>query len=159
MAMLIRMVAMTLIINIFLYAGINMIAGLPENDGTFYRLNNQLSFHFDNDLITQLLGSQEQLDTLINNTNDAYITYDVNLTGDLFKIPDRIQGGIGGLTSFIDVVDTTWAAIKVLFNIALAPLTLFFNYRMPVLIGLMIGMPYAIMFVLGIVWFIRGMPS
>ena len=135
-----------------------MISSLPADDGTFNKMNNDLSFHFSDDLVSQVLG-QQQTDMIVNNTNNGYTSYDLNFTGDLWKQPDKVAGGIGGLTSFIDVVDTIWGTIKLLFNIAMSPLTLFFNYRMPILIGLMIGVPYAVIFVLGLIWFIRGMPS
>lgn len=159
MAMVIKMVGFIFIMNMFLYLGINLITGLPDSNGNVNYLNNNLAFHFDNDLLQQWMGSRVQLDSMINNSKLNYTTYNVNMSGTIVVQPQKVGGGINGLTSFIDVVDTVWSFITMLFNIALAPLTLFFSYNLPPMIGLMVGIPWAIIYILGIIWFIRGMPS
>lgn len=158
MAMLIKMVVITLILNIFIYVGLNMVSSLPDSNGLTYRANDKFLFQFKGDLISKIMG-EGVMDKIANDTNLGFISYDVKLNGSLWQEPSKVAGGIGGLTSFIDVIDTVWSTVGLIWNIALSPLILFFNYRLPVLIGLMIGLPYAVMFVLGIIFFIRGMPS
>lgn len=159
MAMVIRMVIMLLIMNLCLYVGTALITSQPDSDGVVNPINKDLQFHFNDDLLSTYFGGREKLDALMNDTKLNYTSYDVNFSGDWNQIPNAQTGGIGGLTTFIDSLNTVYAFIKTIGNIVMSPLTLFFNYRVPVLIGILVGFPYVLMLVMGLIWFIRGMPS
>lgn len=156
MALLIRMTLIVLMLNLFLYIGINLVESSPNENGDIYRLNDELKFHFENDLLSEFLGGRSSVDEIVQSTKDNLTNYGFDYSGNLTILPEKTGGSFGGITTFIDVVDSIWKYLKTFGNIAISPLTLFFNYRMPVLIGLLIAIPYFIVFVLGIIFFVRG---
>jgi len=136
-----------------LYIGINM---LKSNDG--YYMNSGLTFHWKGDLIDKLMYGETNMKSLADSTRTNWTDYAVNFTGALTTEAQKTGGqsiGAGGI-SFLDALDIAWAIIPTLFNIAVSPLTIFFNFRLPVLFGLMLGIPYFIMAVVTIFMFIRG---
>ena len=153
MGTLLKLITILLFMNIFLYIGINM---LKSNDG--YYMNSELTFHWKGDLIDKLMYGETNMKSLADSTRTNWTDYDVNFTGALTTEAQKTGGqstGEGGI-SFLDALDIAWAIIPTLFNIAVSPLTIFFNFRLPVLFGLMLGIPYFIMAVITIFMFIRG---
>lgn len=158
MASLPRLALLALCLNLYLYIAISLTSSLPDPNYSEYMLNDQLKFHFNNDIVEQWI-KQDQMDQMLNNTRNNWTSYDINFTGGVNNLPTRVGGSFGGIATFIDVVDSVWGWIALFGNIVTAPLTLFFSYRMPSIIGLMIGLPYAVMMMITIVFFVRGLNS
>ena len=137
----------------FMYLGVNFAISVDGN-----QLNQDYNFHFEGDLMDTYLSGAQDLDTLAQDTKDNWTNYAVGLGGNFTARPTKEGGqdvGAGGI-SFLDGLDIAWSFVLTLCNLMIAPLTLFFNFGMPVFIGLMIGVPYFLILVLTLFAFIRG---
>ncbi len=154
MSTMIKMMSVLFILNIFMYVGVNFsMSADGENN-----LNKNYNFHFNGDLIDTFIKDQGTLDTMTQDYKENWTSYGIEFEGNFTGIPDQQAGistGQGGIV-FLDPLRILWSFVKTMGNVAVAPLTLFFNFNMPVLIGLMIGIPYFIILVLTIFAFIRG---
>ena len=151
---LIKLFAVLVVLNIFMYLGVNFSISAEGNS----QLNKDYNFHFEGDLIDTFMSGQNSLDTITQDTKENWTSYGVNVEGNFTIIPSQDAGeisGEGGII-YLDSLKMVYSFIKTLGNIAIAPLTLFFNFRMPVFIGLMIGIPYFIIIILSLMAFIRG---
>ena len=74
-------------------------------------------------------------------------------------MPSKESGalvGTGGGISFLDIPNILWGFFATMFNVATAGITIFFTGGMPPIIGLLIGVPYNLLFLLSIFALIRG---
>jgi len=143
----IKMATIIMVLNIFMYLGVNF-AMTAEGE----QINENYNFYFKGDLISVFVGdsTSQQIDSIVENTKDNWTDYGITTQGDIFNTPQQESGevtGEGGI-SLIDSLKVMWAIVPTMGNIVIAPLTLFFNFDMPIFIGLMIGIPY--IFLLGI---------
>jgi hypothetical protein len=60
------------------------------------------------------------------------------------------------LNNFIDIIRIIWSIVPFLFNVIMSPITLFMNFAIPSVIGVMIGIPYMMILILAIFSFFRG---
>jgi len=151
---MIKLVTILAVLNIFMYMAVNFsISAEGGND-----LNKRYKFHFDNDLIDTFMAGQNNLDDITKDTKENWTRYDVDFQNEFKELPEQEAGtsvGTGGI-NFLDSLKIVWSFIATLGNVIVAPLTLFFNFRMPVFVGLMIGLPYFIMLIFTLFAFIRG---
>lgn len=151
---MIKLLTVLLILNIFMYLGVNF--SISAEDG--HELNKDYNFHFKGDLIDTFMSGNTDLDQIAEDTKNNWTSYGIGLNASFTSIPDQQAGistGSGGV-NFLDSLKIVWSFVTTLGNIMIAPLTLFFNFRMPVFIGLMIGIPYFFVLVLTFFAFIRG---
>lgn len=151
---MIKLIGVLIVLNIFMYIGVNF--SISAEGGN--ELNKDYNFHFEGDLIDTFMTGNEDLGQIADDTKNNWTNYAIGLNANFTQIPDQ-QGGIstgtGGI-NFLDNLRIVWTFIKTLGNIMVAPLTLFFNFRMPIFVGLMIGIPYFSILVLTLFAFIRG---
>ena len=141
MSAFIKLATIIVVLNIFMYLGVNF-AMTAEGVG----MNEEFYFYFGGDLIQTFMGddSYSELNTAVANTKDNWTSYNINIDGEAMNLPEQQAGevtGEGGV-SFIDALAVLWAIVPTMGNIVIAPFTLFFNFDMPIFIGLMIGIPY-----------------
>ena len=151
---LMKMITLIVFLNIFLYIGLNFV---KSTDG--YYMNQELKFYWKGDLVESLMNNQVSLENVAASTRDNYTDYDLNFSSDFTTVPSQYGGSSAGGTasiSFLDSLKIAWAIIPTLFNIAVSPLTIFFNFRMPIFFGLMLGVPYFVILTFSIFLFIRG---
>lgn len=81
----------------------------------------------------------------------------LNLTSDFSNMPDFQDGGesTGGF-KFADALKTVVSITKTLFNVISAPFALFAYGGLPSMVGWVIGLPLSIIYLFGLVSFIRG---
>ena len=154
MGAMIKMFSALIILNIFMYLGVNFSISY---DGQ-HQLNEDYNFFWEGDLIDTYMRGHATLDEITQNTKENWTSYGMEFNSSVTTIPDQTGGtsvGVGGI-SFLDTLKIVYPFVRTLGNVAIAPLTLFFNFRMPVFVGLMIGVPWFIIFVLTIIFFIRG---
>ena len=153
MSTLMKLIALMLFMNLFLYVGFNFVR---SSDG--YYMNDELKFHWKGDLIDTLMNDQINMQQVAHDTRNNLTNYNLEFTNSTVVIPSQYGGedsGSGGI-SFLDALKIVWSIIPTLFNIAISPLTLLFNFRMPVLIGIMVGIPYFVLIMFSIFMMIRG---
>jgi hypothetical protein len=154
MQTMIKLIAVLICCNVFMYIAVNFSIG-AENER---ELNKDYNFHFKGDLIDTFMSGSQDLNQIAENTKNNWTDYDVGLNANFTTLPDQQGGtsvGVGGI-SFLDGLKIVWSFVLSVANIVIAPLTLFFNFRMPVFIGLMIGIPYFIILIFTLFGFIRG---
>lgn len=144
----IKLSTIIIVLNIFMYLGINFAMNAEGTSA----INDEFNFYFKGDLIEVFMGDSAyaELNQITNNTKNNWTSYNFNADSDVMDLPQQESGevtGEGGI-SLIDSLAILWAIVPTMGNIVLAPLALFFNFDMPVFIGLMIGIPY--IFLLGI---------
>jgi len=144
----IKMATIVMVLNIFMYLGVNFAINAEGTAG----LNEEYNFYFKGDLLDIMLGdnTDAKLNQIVNDTKDGWTSYGIDTDSSLFNEPEQQAGeviGEGGV-SLLDGIKIMWAIIPTMANIVIAPLTLFFNFNMPIFIGLMIGLPY--LFILGV---------
>lgn len=152
-----KMIVLMLIMNIFSYISVNLVASLDS-----HYMNEDLKFHFKGDLIETLLSNQTSADVSLTEmaeyTRDNWTYYNLEFDESVVSVPNKQTGeavGNGGV-NFLDALNIAYSFIPTLFNIAISPLTIFFNFRMPVIIGLIYGIPYFAIIIFSIFAFIRG---
>ena len=154
MKTMIKMLAVLFCLNIFMYLGVNF--SISAEGGR--ELNKNYNFHFEGDIIDTFMSGTDSLDDITQSTKENWTDYDVGLNESFTTFPSQQSGisvGEGGIT-FLDSLSIAWDLIQAIANILIAPLTLFFNFRMPVFIGIMIGWPYFFILVLTLIALIRG---
>lgn len=154
MSNLIKILTIMMVLNIFMYLAVNFSISADEG----FSLNKDYNFHFKGDLMDSVLGGSANINAIAQSAKDNWTNYGLELNGSFNSIPDQ-QGGIstgtGGI-NFLDSLKIVWSFVLTIGNVITAPLTLFFNFRLPVLIGFMIGIPYFFILVLCLFAFIRG---
>lgn len=157
MSTLNKMILLLLIMNVFCYISVNLVRSM---DGNY--MNEELKFYWKGDLIETLLTNRTSADISLSemalSTRENWTYYDVNFNDAVVTVPSKSGGqstGQGGI-SFLDALDIIWSIIPTLFNIAVSPLTIMFNFRMPILFGLIFGIPYFAIILFSIFAFIRG---
>ena len=78
---------------------------------------------------------------------------------DSLGIPVKESGeqvGTAGGISFLDIPAIMWGFFVTLFNVATAGVTIFFIAGMPPILGLLVGVPLTLLFLLSIFALIRG---
>ena len=91
--------------------------------------------------------------TTLNSTAES-----IAFSGNLSQ-PTKAGGelvGSGGGISFLDALKIAWSIVPTLFNVAIAGVMIFFIEGMPPIIGLLVGVPLTLVFLLSIFAFIRG---
>ena len=151
---LIKMVTLLIVINIFMYMAVNFSITAEGKDA----LNKDYNFYFENDLISQYMGGYNNVNKLTEDAKTNWTSYGLKFSDAYNAVPSQAGGistGAGGI-SFLDNLKIAWDFILTLFNLITAPLTLFFNFRMPVFVGLMIGVPYFLILLFCVFAMIRG---
>lgn len=147
-----KLLAVLIMVNIIAYAGVNFV---KSASGEAIAEN---TFSFEGDLIELLLESS--LDSVVQNTKDNFTSYGVNFTSTEFTTFPEEFGGEGNVEtagiSFIDVVKMIIPFFKMLFNIAVSPITLFVSFRMPVVFVILIGLPWTILMIVTVMYALRG---
>jgi len=147
-----KLATIIMVLNIFMYLGVNFAITAEGNSG----INENYNFYFKGDLISLFVGDETvgKLESIANDTKNNWTNYGITGDGAVFTEPEQVSGetiGEGGI-SYIDALAVLWAIVPTMGNIVLAPLTLFFNFGMPVFIGLMLGIPY--IFMLGLSFYL-----
>ena len=153
MGNLTKMIAVVLFMNIFMYVGIN----LPRTSEGI-----ELKYHWNGDMFDVFLGGNSKVTSIMENTQNNYTAYNFNYSSGISQVPNQEAGGYTGSASgvtFLDGLRIAWAIIPTLFNIAISPLTLFFSFRIPLIVGLMIGVPYFMMLIISLFMMLRGIPD
>ena len=146
------MLSVLLMMNIFVYIGINFSLAADESS----QLNPELKFYWKGDLIEKFMG--KSLDNITISTRANWTDYDVKFNQSFSTFVEELgsesinQGGI----SFLDGLKIVLAFFKTLWNVAFSPLIFFMNFRVPVLVGLILGLPMVILYVTTIILAIRG---
>lgn len=154
MSTMIKMISLLVVLNLFMYIGVNFSMSADSQNS----LNKDYNFHFKGDLIDTYLSGNDNLDSIAESTKENWTDYNIGLNANFSKIPDKQTGiftGTGGI-AFLDNLGIVWDFVLTLGNVIVAPLTLFFNFRMPVFIGLLIGIPYFLILMLTLFAFLRG---
>ena len=143
MQTLMKVIVLLFCVNMFVYIGGNyqyMVTGNIDDKPV----------KLSGDLIDVLMKHRP---TNLNSTAEA-ITFGGNLSQ-----PSMVGGelvGTGGGISFLDGLKIVWSIVPTLFNVATAGLMIFFISGMPPIVGLLVGVPLTLIFVLSIFAFIRG---
>ena len=149
-----KLIVMLLVLNIFMYLGVNFSMGVDSKN----QLNPDYKFHFENDLLAGFLSGYTSLDDMTESTKTNWTDYAIGLNGNFTQKPTQQTGiftSTGGI-GFLDGLRIVWSAVETIGNIIIAPLTLFFNFHMPIFIGIMIGLPYFLILALSFFALIRG---
>lgn len=149
---LMKLLSMLLLMNIFVYIAINFSFAMDEST----KLNPDLFLYFKGDLIEKFMASS--LTDIAESTRDNWTDYDIQFNESMSKFVTKKGGasfGEGGI-SFLDTLDIAWAFFATLWNVAFAPMILFFNFRVPIFVGLLLGIPLVILYITTIILAIRG---
>ena len=149
---LLKLLTILLMMNIFIYVGINFSYSADKST----QLNPDLKFYWKGDIIEKFMASS--FDDITANTKNNWTDYDVKFNESYANFLEKKGGasiGAGGI-SFLDGLDIIWAFFKTLWNIAFSPLIFFMNFRVPVFFGLLLGIPLTILYITTIVLAIRG---
>lgn len=157
MSNLIKLGSLMLVMNIFAYIAVNM--SIMSVDGTT-QLNPDYNFFFKDDLISKYLGGKGGIDTIAQDTKDGFTSYGLYVNSSFATIP-ALQTGVSSATDayFTDPLKIIYSFLATLGNVIISPLTLFFNFHIPPVIGIMIGVPYFFILGLTIILLIRGIEA
>ena len=101
----------------------------------------------------------DSVQTSAESLKENFTDYNINVSASEFTtFPDKLGGeetGVGGI-SFLDMPNILFDIMKLLFNIAVSPLTLFTSFNIPFFFAILIGLPYMFIMVLAVVSFLRG---
>ncbi len=148
---LIKFTAILVMMNIFIYLAMAFAITAEGDDAAF-----DIKFHMKNDLLQKLVFNS--VDDMAQSQKENFTDYDINLTSEFTTFPDKLGGeeaGGGGI-SFLDMPNIVFAFARMLFNIAVSPITLFTSFRIPFIFAAMIGLPYLILFIVTVMAFMRG---
>ncbi len=150
---LIKLTSILVMMNIFIYLGMTFTITAAGEDAEF-----DIKNHMQNDLLQKLVSDSVQ--TSAESLKENFTDYDINMSNSGFTTFPALQGGedVGGSggVSFLDSVNIVMDFMKLLFNIAVSPITLFTSFRIPFFFGVIIGIPYLIIFVIAVMAMIRG---
>lgn len=151
-----RLITIICVVNIFMYLAVNF--SISAEGG--HQLNRDYKFYFEGDMIDTYLSSRDDIDNMIRDSKGNWTNYGADINSEFTGVPQQYGGEGASLGtdafSFLDPLRIVWSFGITVLNFAVAPLTLFFNFRMPIFIGLIIGIPYFLMIVFSIFAFIRG---
>lgn len=173
-AAILKMLALVICLNTFLYLGTNYAMGHTGAD-------QDNASRISGDLFDVLLTNKGNLDLDFQNYSASLESGDSFSTGSswnlsptencgkiiggkeqcgLGTLPTKATGGAGsetaGAFSFLDAMNMVYAGVKTLFNIAIMPLTLMTNHKLPPLFAILIGFPLSILQLVTIIVLIRG---
>lgn len=151
MSTLIKLMVLLLMMNIFIYLGMNFAI---TAEGVDLQGNN--TFFLEGDLVRTLMSGS--LQNSIQSSKENFTDYGINLTSSFTDFPEATGGEEFGtnIISFLDIPRIALAFIKTLFNIAVSPIALFTTFRLPPVLLALIGIPYLIIFVISAMAFLRG---
>jgi len=147
MSTFIKVITAVLIMNTFLYLGINY--GLQPEDEV-WRINGDL-------MDTLYRGNLSE--SVLDDKNNGEVTNEVGISSDISSAPSQKAGepiGSGDDISYLDALKIFFSFVGTLFNIAIAPVTIFSVYSMPFMVRLLIGFPLAIIELLSLILLLRG---
>jgi len=104
----------------------------------------------DNDIVDRFVGVSDSGNQVV-----AYGSF-----GD--TVPTDSSSSVGSFTSdssgfsFFDALGIVMDSISFLFNVTFAPVALFINSGMPVMLQLLIGVPIGILYIFGLIVLVRG---
>lgn len=149
---LLKLLAILVMMNIFVYIGVNFSIAMDAST----QLNPELKFYWKGDLIERFMS--DSLDDITANTRDNWTDYNIDFSGNMSTFVQKSTGrGIGtGFIAFLDELDIVWSFLATLWNISFSPIILFANFRVPIFVGLMIGIPMIILYTTTIILAIRG---
>ncbi len=148
---LIKLTAILLMMNIFIYLGMAFAITASGEDAEF-----DTRLHIQDDLLQKLVFNS--VDDMAQSQKENFTDYDINITSEFTTFPEKLGGediGTGGI-SFLDMPNIVFAFVKMLFNIAVSPIALFMSFRIPFIFAAIIGIPYLIIFVMTVMAFMRG---
>jgi len=148
MSSYLKVATVVLILNLFLFFGINY-ANIPESNNIF-NIQGDIFDIFLDDSINQAVDYER--------TGNINLTGNINITSGLSTQPFAEGGeqiGDGGI-SVVDGLKIFFSIIPTLWNIALSPLNLLTIYHIPLMIRLLIGLPLTFMMLISIFLLIRG---
>ncbi|KKN42282.1 hypothetical protein LCGC14_0714820 [marine sediment metagenome] len=174
MAAILKMLVLVICLNTFLYLGTNYAMETTGSD-------QEGAARINGDLFDILLTNKGSLDIDFQNYTESLKTgenfstgasWNLTSTEDCGKIiggkeqcglgtfPPQVKGGAGaetaGAFSFLDAMNMVYAGVKTMFNIAIMPLTLMTNNKLPPLFAILIGFPLAILQIVTLIVLIRG---
>jgi len=152
---LIKIATLLICLNITFYCAVNLIM-FPDGEGEYKSMEYEIGvFQFKGDLIDVIFG--ENFDETIRNNQEGFTSYP-DLEDGFISAPSQAGGETLGtnVISFLDSLRIVWAIIPTLFNIAITPVALLFANNLNPMFGLMIGVPFVIIYILAIFMFIRG---
>jgi hypothetical protein len=144
MSTLIKIIVLLFCVNLFVYVGMNyqyMITGDTDDK----------PFKLQGDLIDLLM----KFTPAPLNATAGTTVFNESVLG----MPPKEAGGLvgtGGGINFLDIPAILWSFFATLFNIVGASILVFFVGGMPSVVGLMIGAPLALIELLCVFAFIRG---
>lgn len=143
MQTMMKLIVLLFCVNMFVYIGGNyqyMVTGDLDDK----------PIKISGDLIDVLMKHRP---TNLNSTAES-IAFDGNLSQPSMAGGELV--GTGGGISFLDQLKIAWSIVPTLFNVATAGIMIFFIAGMPPIIGLLVGVPLTLLFLLSIFAFIRG---
>ncbi len=164
MAAILKMLVLVICLNTFLYLGTNYAM---ENTG----LDQEGAARINGDLFDILLSNTEGFDKDFQNYSESLKRGEEFSTGASWNLtptdedglgtfPIKVTGGAGsetsGAFSFLDGMNMVYAGVKTMFNIAIMPLTLMTNNKLPPLFAILIGFPITILQLVTLIVLIRG---
>jgi len=169
MSTMIKMATFLLLLNLTYYISVNMIFvpyDVDTMDSCEYKLVGDTChapleyelgiYQVPGDIIDIIF--KDNVHTAVSNYQQGYKTVNFDLQDQWQTEPEQAGGESIGtdIISYLDAIKIIWSIIPTLFNIALTPLMLFFASSSNLMIVLLLGVPYVIIFVLTIFFFIRG---
>ncbi len=164
MAAILKMLALVICMNTFLYLGLNYAMETTGSD-------QQGAARIEGDLFDRLLTSKGSLDLDFQNYSASLKEGTTYSTGSSYNFTPTADGGLGtfptkeigssatsesGAFSFLDALSIVYSGIKTMFNIAIMPITLMTHNDLPPLLAILIGFPLAILQLVTIIVLIRG---
>ena len=143
MQTMMKIIVLLFCVNMFVYIGGNyqyMVTGNEDDKPV----------KVSGDLIDLLMKTRP---TNLNSTAES-----IAFSGNLSQ-PSMVGGelvGTGGGISFLDIPRILWGFFATMFNVATAGIMIFFIAGMPPIIGLLVGVPLTLLFILSIFALIRG---
>ncbi|KKM91452.1 hypothetical protein LCGC14_1228400 [marine sediment metagenome] len=151
---LIKLTAILVMMNIFIYLGMAFAITAEGDDAEV-----EMRLHIKNDLLQKLVFNS--IDDMAQSQKENFTDYDINFTSEFTTFPDKLGGeetgtGAGAAISFLDMPSIVFDFMKMMFNIAVSPITLFMSFRIPFTFAAIVGIPYLIIFVITVMAFMRG---
>lgn len=152
---LIKMVAVMVMLNIFIYLGLNL-AVTPEGE----TWHDEAPFRLEGDFLDRVMS--ENIQGSIQSMKENYTDYSVNFSNEFTTFPlltggeEASTGSGGSIVSFLDSLNIVIEFARMLFNIAISPITLFSTQRLNPIFLMIFGIPYFIIFIITLIALIRG---
>lgn len=162
MSALLKLVLITLCVNMFMYMGINYAI---YNDSTTQQKPS--CFLQSGDIFSTFLGDansarlSSSLQTY-SDSNGRNISYGVTGLNETWSTPPKenagtdTAGGTQGSVFILDSIKIVYAFIGTLWNMAIMPISMFTCNLLPPLVAVMFGIPLAILNIITLIVLIRG---